>query len=288
MRIDFHTHLFPPSLREVSLLKAPEPAFRTLYGGPGVRFAGPEDLLTEMETQGVAHAVVFGFPWDHPAHYECHNAFILETIGRFPGRLSGLCCFSPLARGAVREAERCLDAGLSGVGELAVYGSGLTGEVIAAMEEVMALCRERDVPLLLHTNEPVGHLYPGKAPMTLGQIFSFLKAYPDNRIVLAHWGGGIPFYGLLKKEMKEVFRNVLFDTAASPFLYDPRVYRILGEIVGYEKILFGSDYPLLSMGRYLREIAQGGLTQEATERILGGNAAVLLGLDRSCKPQTLS
>ena len=76
------------------------------------------------------------------------------------------------------------------------------------------------------TNEPVGHAYPGKTPNTLAQIYRMVKRFPANTIVLAHWGGGLFFFNLLRKEVKEQLRNVYFDTAASPFLYDPAVYRV--------------------------------------------------------------
>ena len=190
----------------------------------------------------------------------------------------GFCCFSPISSEGPREVERCLQAGLLGVGELAVYGSGLTNEVTESLKDVMLLCSQFDVPVLLHTNEPVGHKYPGKAPMTLGQIYGFLKTYPSNRIVLAHWGGGIFFYGLMKKEVKEVLQNVWLDTAASPFLYSPEIYRIAGEIVGFEKILFGSDYPLIKPQRYFSEMALAGLSATTVKQIKGFNAAELLGL----------
>ena len=49
----------------------------------------------------------------------------------------------------------------------------------------------------------------------------------------------------MKKEVKGVLQNVWFDTAASPFLYQPEMYRVAGEAVGFDKILFGSDFPLL-------------------------------------------
>ena len=83
----------------------------------------------------------------------------------------------------------------------------------------------------------MGHNYPGKAPITLHQIYRFAKSYPSNRIVLAHWGGGLFFFALLKKEVKDVLNNVWFDTAASPYLYTPDSYRIAGNIIGFEKIL---------------------------------------------------
>jgi hypothetical protein len=43
-------------------------------------------------------------------------------------------------------------------------------------------------------------------------------------------------------------------------------------------VLFGSDYPLLSQSRSRRRIEEAGLTSEARDLILGGNAASLFGL----------
>ena len=60
----------------------------------------------------------------------------------------------------------------------------------------MSVARENDCPVLIHTNEPVGHIYPGKTPNTLKQIYDMIAAFPDNRIILAHWGGGLFFYSL--------------------------------------------------------------------------------------------
>ena len=69
---------------------------------------------------------------------------------------------------------------------------------------------------LIHTNEPIGHqISGGKQAVTLKADRKFrIKAYPENKIILAHWGGGIFFYALLKKEIREALKNVWFDTAA--------------------------------------------------------------------------
>ena len=142
----------------------------------------------------------------------------------------------------------------------------------------MALCVDFDVPILLHTNEPLGHNYAGKTSMTLKEIYRFLKAYPENRIVLAHWGGGILFYAFMKKEVKETLQNTWFDTAASPYLFTPDIYRIAGEAVGFNKILFGSDHPLIRQGRIVKSIRSANLSEEAKALILGENARRLLGL----------
>jgi predicted TIM-barrel fold metal-dependent hydrolase len=279
MIIDFHTHVFPPFLRDDrSAFSHPEPAYESIYRSPKAKLAGVRELISNMDEGGVDRSVIFGFPWEKAENYQRHNDYIIEAVQRYPDRLIGFCCFSPMAPGGPEEAERCLKAGLSGVGELAVYGSGLSLDAVRALKDVMELCSGLDVPFLLHANEPVGHQYAGKAPMTLAQIYGFLKAYPKNRIILAHWGGGLFFYALMKKEVREVLKNVWFDTAASPFLYAPDIYRFAGEIIGVEKILFGTDYPLLKPERYINEIESTGIAEGAMEQIMGLNAQEVLGI----------
>ncbi len=89
-------------------------------------------------------------------------------------------------------------------------------------------------------------------------------------------GGRPPFLRPHEKEAPEVFKNVYFDTAASPYLYRKEIYRLAAEMVGPEKILFGSDYPLLPPSRYVKEIDEAGLPEDWQEMILGKNLAGLM------------
>jgi predicted TIM-barrel fold metal-dependent hydrolase len=279
MIIDFHAHIFPESIcaqRQSCCLA--EPAFDLLYGPPSARLVGPSELLAAMDAGGVDRAVVFGFPWQSPELYRRHNDFVMAAVREFPGRLIGFGSFDPLAAGAAEEAERCLAGGLAGIGELAFYRSGIDDAALSALEPVMEVCRSRRRPVLLHTNEPVGHAYPGKTPNTLAQIYRLIERFRDNTLVLAHWGGGLFFYSLLKREVKDRLRNVYFDTAASPYLYDPAVYAIAVQTIGADKILFGSDYPLLPPERYFREMEAAGVSSRDRDMICGRNAAGLLNL----------
>ena len=107
-------------------------------------------------------------------------------------------------------------------------------------------------------------------------IYELIKLFPKTTFILAHWGGGLWWYRMLKKEVTEVLQNTYFDTAASPFLYRPEIYRQAIQMVGVEKILYGSDYPLLGLNRYEKELEQAGLTQEEKASVMGGNAQRLL------------
>ena len=79
-------------------------------------------------------------------------------------------------------------------------------------------------------------------------------------------------------EVKRAMSNVFFDTAASPFLYSPQVYNQVTQLVGADKILFGSDYPLLEQSRLLKEIRALDLPEETKDLILSGNAQRLLDI----------
>lgn len=281
MIIDIHTHIFPATIRNNrEAFFDEEPAFRMLYGSKSSKMEGSRNLIGSMDSEGVDVSVVFGFPWKTADNFRRHNDYIIESITANPEKLIGLSCFDPVSDKGAKEAERCFKSGLKGVGELAVYDSSLTGDIVSRMGDVMAVCREYGAPLLFHTNEPVGHHYPGKQEMTLKQIANLIKTYPDNKIILAHWGGGIFFYALLKKEIRELLNKVWFDTAASPFLYDPAIYKTAVSVIGYEKILFGSDYPLIKPGRYFKEMDTAGIEPEDMAKIKGENASNLFNIQK--------
>jgi len=145
------------------------------------------------------------------------------------------------------------------------------------MEPLVEVMKRYNLILLTHTSEPVGHDYPGKGSITPDMIFPFITSFPDLTIVCAHWGGGLPFYTLMP-EVKQALNNVFFDTAASPLLYSPEIYHQVTQLVGANKILFGSDYPLLTQSRIINEIKSSDLPEEAKGQILGGNAQKLLSI----------
>ena len=280
MIIDAHTHIFPEKIRKNrEKYYTDEPAFKKLYQSPKSRLIGAREMLAAMDDCQVEKAVVFGFPWKASLHFKQHNDYISEVVNRYPQRLIGLGCFDSFSEGVAEEARRCLQkGGLSGIGELAFYQTGIENSSLPRLEPVMDVCRDLDLPVIIHTNEPIGHSYPGKTPNTLAQIYQLIQTFPQNKIVLAHWGGGLFFFSLLKKEVKESLKNIYFDTAASPYLYDADVYRLAIQRVGVGKILFGSDFPLLAPARYFDEMKTAGLSQDEMQQICGLNAAALFNV----------
>ncbi len=276
MIIDVHTHIFPPQvMAERERFCQGEPAFAAIYQDPTAPMVDAGGLVAAMDEGGVDISWAMGFPWVKEENSRLHNDYMAQAVKEYPDRLRGLACVHPPATWAMAEASRCLGLGLHGLGELAFYDTDLD---LASLGPICDLAAEANAPLLLHTNEPVGHIYPGKAPMTLATLYGLIKDHPATRLVLAHMAGGLFFYAALKREVSAALANVWLDTAAAPFLYRPRAYGLAVELMGEDKLLMGSDYPLLPVSRYQRELAspEAGLTPAQIELALGLNAKRLL------------
>ena len=167
-------------------------------------------------------------------------------------------------------------SGLFGIGEIAFYDTGFDAAAEFFLREVLQSAIEFSLPVCLHLNEPVGHIYPGKYEPSLAAVYRLLSDYRECRVILSHWGGGMLFYELMP-EVNEILRNVWYDTAATPYIYNSSIYRAALGIVSPEKILFGSDFPLLGVKRYIEPVeAEAG---ESAPLIMGLNAKRLLGIN---------
>jgi predicted TIM-barrel fold metal-dependent hydrolase len=132
---------------------------------------------------------------------------------------------------------------------------------------------------MFHVSEPIGHDYPGKGTSTPARLLKVLETFPDLRVVAAHWGGGMPFYELMP-EVRTAAINLAYDSAASTYLYEHRVFETVIELVGHDRVLFASDYPLLKQAPLLNRLRQRpGLSDFALASVLGENAVRIYGLE---------
>ncbi|MFQ5695293.1 MAG: amidohydrolase family protein [Terriglobia bacterium] len=123
-------------------------------------------------------------------------------------------------------------------------------------------------------------------------VFSgVVERFPRIRWVLAHLGGAIPYlaerldrgYEAFKecrrhctRPPSECLKNFYYDTVN----FDPKALQLAIDFAGADHILAGSDYPhqIGSLQKMVESIAALDLSAGAKRRILGANAAALLGL----------
>lgn len=276
MIIDAHTHILS---REMIVARedyrSVDRWFGALYASPRARLATGEDLIASMDRAGIEASVAFGFAF--ASSELCHrcNDYVLECAARWPGRIIPFAVVSPMdSEVACIEAERCLAGGALGIGELMPDGQAidLQSDRLAPLLQV---AQSHSVPLMLHANELVGHSYPGKGHTGPEAAYAFAADHPGLRLILSHWGGGLAFYELMTST-RTALANVWYDTAASTLLYDDRVF---SHVMAWapDKVLFGTDYPLLTQRRFLQRVLALGLEDTQRSALFSANLLRTLG-----------
>ncbi len=295
MIIDAHAHAFPPAVRDRrEALLATESAFATIYTKPSAKMATADEVLASMDEAGVDRAIVCNFAWQDEALIDETNEYLIDAASRSGGRLIPFVSVSLAGAGkhggsdveeAVSAAKRdtrskirtLSSAGARGIGELRPANSGYNLDNSDEADLLSWAAAAFDLPLLVHASEPVGHAYAGKEGLPIEQLYDFARAAPGVTIIAAHWGGGLPIYALMP-EVRDALAQVYFDTSAGHLLYDPAIYRHVIDLVGVEKILWGSDFPLTSHANALDRTRDAGLSAAELAAITGSNIASLLNL----------
>ena len=254
MIVDGHTHILPLEITEnLSKYTKTDSTLNELFN-PRSKTSTAEALIKSMDEQGIEISVVMGMGWTDHSLNQYVNDYLLESATKYPKRLIPVTGIIPSGDSkGIYEAERCVGRGARGIGEIHASNQGINLGEHSLMEPFMKLADSKKLPVVIHCSEPVGHQYPGKGITYPETIEKFVSDFPQSSIILAHWGGGLPFY-LLMREVEIAFSNVYFDTAATNLLYNPRVFQVVEKICSSNKILFGSDYPLVSPDRILKQI----------------------------------
>lgn len=245
---DAHTHCFPRELEQTARPWAQlqrEPHWANLVAPIGrASIQGWSDLqqmLDHMDAAGVEKACLLGWYWENEATCLWHNQLMANWLQAAPDRLVAFAAILPNAK-VLEQLERARDQGFCGVGEL---HPGVQGFSAADPHwKILAdWCVSQQWPVNLHATEAAGATQRDRVATPLQDFVVMAEQHPMLTLILAHWGGGLPFFEnnlRLKKRLSKVY----YDTSASPLLYAPTVFRQVIDAVGIDKIIFGSDYPL--------------------------------------------
>lgn len=293
--IDAHTHCYPQTVYQNPRNWAEsrgEHHWADLVSPLGKRsiqaWATPMEMLRAMDTAGVERAVLLGWYWERSATCRWHNDAISHWLREAPDRFIGFATLHPADEPDALSAEldRVADLGFVGVGELhpGVQGFDARTEGWLAVAD---WCSKASWPVNFHATEIVGPPHAGNVATPMNDFLLMAEQHPDLCMILSHWGGGLPFFEQ-NSHVRRVLKNVYYDAAASPLLYDPTIFRVLIELVGIDKLIFGSDYPLRIFPKqqstadfkhyleYIRNLS--GLNPDELEALFAGNFRRIMGL----------
>lgn len=226
----------------------------------------PEHVSAESRATMKSHGVRGGDPW--PEHHKSAvaeggaekfvvinaptrwgrnipNDFIAEYVSRYPGRAVGLASVAPDDPGAAKEFQRSIkELGLKGLKLSPVYqGFDPWSPQVWRLYEI---ADDLQVPVMFHMGgayDPQGALEWGN-PLLLDKV---ARAFPNLRIIVAHFG-----QPMMQETVMLMRKNVnVFTDLSARFHRKWQLYNGLQVAIEYkvtDRILFGSDFPVMSTG----------------------------------------
>ncbi|WP_028923382.1 amidohydrolase family protein [Pseudonocardia acaciae] len=279
--IDVHTHAEVSADGHPSLSPELMAASEKHFGSKGHRQPTIDELAAHYRERNMA-AVVFTVDAEHATgHPPIRNEEVAEACARYPDTLIPFASLDPWrGRAAVGAARRLVaEHGVRGFKfHPCLQGYYPNDRMAYPLYEAI---EELGVPALFHTGQTgIGAGVPGGAgirlkyanPMFLDDV---AVDFPELRIILAH-----PSFPWQDEALAVATHKpyVYIDLSGwAPKYFPPQLVRYANSLLKH-KVLFGSDYPLITPDRWLADFDKLDIKPEVRPLILKDNAAALLGL----------
>lgn len=248
-----------------------DPLFRWLEADPPTEAPSVMSTVEQMDAGGVARGLISA--WHGPEGPILGNDDVAAAVAAYPDRFSGVGSVD-LSRplDAVREVRRCVDE----LGFVAIRVIPWLWDLPPNDRRyypVYTACVEAGVPFCLQVGH-TGPLRPSESGRPIPYLDDVALDFPDLVIVGGHIG--FPW----TEEMISLatkYPNVYIDTSAyTSRRYPPELVRYLRGH-GRRKVLFGSNYPMLTASQCLADLDALELDDEATALFLHDNATRVFG-----------
>lgn len=219
-------------------------------------------LLRAMDAVGIDVACLFNI--FHPDG-TTGNDLTARFVARYPDRFVGFAYVSP------RLPERMVPELIRAVDELNFVAIKLYPPYTAwdlhepIWHPIYEFANERSLAVLFHTGPE-----PHSAPQFLTEI---APHYPNANFVAGHAGNISPFRDQAIAAA-QAHPNIYLETCST--FRSPGVVERLVTEAGPEKVLYGSDMPLMDPRAQLGKIITAQISDEAKRLVLGANAKRLL------------
>ena len=192
------------------------------------------------------------------------NDALAKELAAFPDRLIGYVSVPTPRLGvkALDEVRRCHETyGMRGI---KTYSTPEASVAEPATVPLLELAAEFGMTVLIHST-------PDECEYLMARV-------PEVHLVMAHMGGHPWAHGDWRRavEAAAAHENLLLDTASSQI--DNGMLEWAVSQIGEERILFGTDMPLLDPHTQLARVTGAAISDEAKAMILGDNLKRILGL----------
>lgn len=255
--IDAHCHVYPARIAERATAATEE-----FYDFTHAHLGGtPERLLEDGMSAGIDRFLIQSVATD-PRQVRSIDTFIHECVCAYPDRFVGLGTMHPDTQDAAADARLAVSLGLHGV-KIHPDIQGVAADD-PRFEPIYAACAAEGLPILMHTGDRrLDFSNPNRT-------VPLLRSHPDLTVICAHFGGFT-----LWEEAAEALAgvpNAYFDcSSAVRFLPAETSVRLI-RLLGADRVMFGSDYPMWSPAEELRTFLALPLTEEERRMILCTNA----------------
>ncbi len=240
-----------------------------------------EQMLERMDRAGIERSMLIAAkvgPEGHRASYEVPYSVVADAVQKYPDRFWGLAGVDPTQgmRG-VRELEKA-------VREYGFIGAHLYPHWFELAPDharnypFYAKCVELDVPIQLQVGQSMVYdkSYPRRSvgrPITLDAVAC---DFPELKLIGIHVG--IPWTDEMIA-MAWKHENVFIGSDAHGPRYWPQSFVHYINTYGQDKVLFGTDFPVLDFEKTMRQIDELGLRPEPKRKFLRDNALRVYKLD---------
>jgi predicted TIM-barrel fold metal-dependent hydrolase len=271
MIIDTHSQLWTKEAIE-SFPKHMAESYQQMFKDIGM--PSIEDTLKDMDDAGVDKAVIVAIDAETIHNYRVSNDLVSETVKKHPDRLIGFASVDPnKGKAAVTEFEQAIqNLGLRGLKLLPhMVDLDINDKKIYPLYEA---AQSLGVPVLFHTGT---QFHAGTKIRYCRPLFvdDVAVDFPSLKLIIAHFG-----YPWWEEALAVVRRNpfVYFNIAGWAPRYIPTGVIQAANSYLARKVLFGSDYPLVSRVRIIKELRELDLREETFTLLTETNPKTLLGL----------